>query len=74
VLLCDCFREPEPQILDYRTQQHKLFPFLAASFAYGFVGKWLSNMHNEVISELEGGDLERLPEVRLLSFIYIQFV
>jgi acyl-CoA oxidase len=67
VLLCNCFREPEPQILDYRTQQYKLFPYLAASFAVKFTAIWLWNMYNEVISELEGGDLERLPEVGLFS-------
>jgi acyl-CoA oxidase len=67
VLLCKCFREPEPQILDYKTQQYKLFPYLAAVFALKFAGMWLLNMHTEVISEVEGGDLERLPEVRLFS-------
>jgi acyl-CoA oxidase len=30
--------EPEPQILDYRTQQYKLFPMLAACFAQKFSG------------------------------------
>jgi hypothetical protein len=69
VLLYNCFREPEPQILDYRTQQYKLFPYLAASFALKFTGMWLLNMHEEVISELEGGDLERLPEVVFIQLL-----
>ncbi|XP_023725551.1 probable peroxisomal acyl-coenzyme A oxidase 1 isoform X2 [Cryptotermes secundus] len=59
--------EPEPQILDYRTQQYKLFPYLAASFALKFTGKWLLNICTEVFSELEEGKLERLPELHALS-------
>jgi len=58
-----CFRDPEPQILDYRTQQYKLFPYLAASFAERFAGIRLWKMYRDVVSELAGGDLERLPEV-----------
>lgn len=58
-----CFRDPEPQILDYRTQQYKLFPYLAASFAERYAGIQLWKMYTDVVSELVGGDLERLPEV-----------
>jgi hypothetical protein len=61
------FRDPEPQILDYRTQQYKLFPCLAASFAIRCAAIWLWNMYKDVVSELAGGDLERLPEVKCLS-------
>ena len=64
ILLFICFRDPEPQILDYRTQQYKLFPYLAASFAVRFAGIQLWNMYKDVVSELAGGDLERLPEVK----------
>jgi hypothetical protein len=55
--------EPEPQILDYLTQQYKLFPVLAACFAVRFNAMWLWNMYNNVTAELEDGDLDRLPEV-----------
>lgn len=60
------FREREPQILDYRTQQYKLFPALATCLAMKFSATWLWDMYNSVTSELEQGDLERLPEVSLL--------
>jgi hypothetical protein len=74
VFLCNCFREMEPEILDYRTQQYKLFPNLAASFAIRFTASWSWKMYNDIISELEGGDLGRLPEVhcscRLLFGFY----
>lgn len=67
VLPCNCFRELEVQILDYRTQQYKLFPYLAASFAIRFTAICSWNMYSEVIAELEG-DLERLPEVDMYNY------
>ncbi|XP_021931418.1 probable peroxisomal acyl-coenzyme A oxidase 1 isoform X2 [Zootermopsis nevadensis] len=59
--------EPEPQIMDYLTQQYKLFPNLAACFALRFNAIWLWNMYNNVTAELEDGDLDRLPELHALS-------
>jgi acyl-CoA oxidase len=67
VLLCNRFREMESQILDYMTQQYKLFPYLAASFAIKFTAISLQKMYSEVAAQLEGGDLERLPEVNLYN-------
>lgn len=61
------YRHPEPQILDYRTQQYKLFPSIATSIAMTFSANWLWNMYNNVTSELEQGDLERLPEVPVFT-------
>jgi acyl-CoA oxidase len=61
--MCVIFSEPEPQILDYLTQQYKLFPNLAACFALRFNAIWLWNMYNCVTAELEEGDMDRLPEV-----------
>lgn len=55
--------EPEPQILDYVTQQHKLFIGIAAVHAFKLSAEWLWNMYNNVTAELDAGDLERLPEV-----------
>lgn len=57
------FSEPEPQIMDYRTQQYKLFPNIAAVWCYRMGALWLWNMYNNVTAELESGDLDRLPEV-----------
>jgi acyl-CoA oxidase len=62
------FSEPEPQIIDYLTQQYKLFPNLAACFALRFNAIWLWNMYNCVTAELEDGDLDRLPEVCMLVY------
>jgi len=45
------------------TQQFKLLPNVAAVYCFRFAAAWLWNMYNNVTAELEGGDLERLPEV-----------
>lgn len=53
----------EPQIIDYQTQQYKIFPAIGISLAYKFAASWLWDVYNDVTSQLEKGDLERLPEV-----------
>lgn len=55
--------EPESQIMDYVTQQYKLFPNLAACFAFRMCADWIWEMYNNVTAELDQGELERLPEV-----------
>uniref|UniRef100_A0A6M2DSR8 Acyl-coenzyme A oxidase n=1 Tax=Xenopsylla cheopis TaxID=163159 RepID=A0A6M2DSR8_XENCH len=59
--------EPEPQILDYVTQQYKLFPNIAKCFVFRMTSEWLWDMYNSVTSELESGDMERLPELHAMS-------
>lgn len=59
--------EPEPIIMEYKTQQYKIFPHIASSLAMIFAAKWIWDMYNNVSSELEQGDLERLPELHALS-------
>ncbi|XP_041975385.1 probable peroxisomal acyl-coenzyme A oxidase 1 [Aricia agestis] len=59
--------EPEPQILDYVTQQHKLFIGIATVHAYKTSAEWIWQMYNNVTAELESGDMERLPELHALS-------
>lgn len=57
------FREPETQILDYLTQQHKLFIAIATAHAFRVTANKLSDTFNAVTEELGGGNLDRLPEV-----------
>ncbi|KAJ2940652.1 hypothetical protein O0L34_g14759 [Tuta absoluta] len=59
--------EPEPQILDYLTQQHKLFVGIASVHAFRLSAEWLWQMYNNVTAELESGDMDRLPELHALS-------
>lgn len=57
-------REPEPQILDYQAQQHKLFPLLATAYAFTFVGQYMKNTYNRITGDINQGDFSQLPEVR----------
>lgn len=59
--------EPEVQIMDHLTQQHKLFPHLAKSVALKMAAQFIWNMYREVTGELQHGKLDRLPEMHALS-------
>ncbi|XP_053611180.1 probable peroxisomal acyl-coenzyme A oxidase 1 [Plodia interpunctella] len=59
--------EPEPQILDYVTQQHKLFIALASSHAFGTVARWFWSMFDNVNKELAAGKLDNLAELHALA-------
>jgi acyl-CoA oxidase len=58
---------PEAQVLDFQTQQHKLFPWLAAVFAYRLTGFAMVEMFLTVTAECREGKYERLIEVHGLS-------
>lgn len=53
----------EPQVIDHVTQQYKLFPQIARVFVTKFAADYVWDMYNQVTSELDRGDMERLPEV-----------
>lgn len=55
--------EPEPQILDYQTQQYKLFPLLAMSYAFTFVGQYMKETYHRITGDINQGDFSELPEV-----------
>ncbi|KAI5632449.1 acyl-CoA oxidase domain-containing protein [Phthorimaea operculella] len=59
--------EPEVQILDYLTQQHKIFSGIAACLALKITGVKLWDTFHEVSDQLTGGNLERLPELHALA-------
>lgn len=62
------FREREPQILDYQTQQYKLIPYIAYFYAFRFSAEWLSNIYHQVTANMKDGNLEQLPEVCLFFY------
>ncbi|CAM0912317.1 unnamed protein product [Alopecurus aequalis] len=53
---------PETQVLNYKTQQSRLFPLLASAYAYRFVGEWLKWLYMDVTQKLEAKDFSTLPE------------
>lgn len=56
-------REPEPQILDYQTQQYKLLPLLAKAYAFTFVGQYMRETYHRISGDINEGDFSELPEV-----------
>ncbi|XP_006912271.1 peroxisomal acyl-coenzyme A oxidase 1 isoform X2 [Pteropus alecto] len=59
--------EPEPQILDFQTQQYKLFPLLATAYAFHFVGAYIKETYHRVNEDIGQGDLSELPELHALT-------
>ncbi|XP_074543344.1 peroxisomal acyl-coenzyme A oxidase 1 isoform X1 [Halichoeres trimaculatus] len=59
--------EPEPQILDYQTQQYKLFPLLAMAYAFHFVGQYMKQTYHRITGDINEGDFSELPELHALS-------
>uniref|UniRef100_A0A3Q3EMN4 Peroxisomal acyl-coenzyme A oxidase 1 n=1 Tax=Labrus bergylta TaxID=56723 RepID=A0A3Q3EMN4_9LABR len=58
---------PEPQILDYQTQQYKLFPLLAMAYAFHFVGQYMKETYLRISGDINEGDFSKLPELHALS-------
>ena len=56
-------RDPEPQILDYQTQQYKLFPLLATAYAFTFVGQYMRQTYHRISGDINQGDFSEMPEV-----------
>ncbi|XP_063394821.1 probable peroxisomal acyl-coenzyme A oxidase 1 isoform X1 [Cydia fagiglandana] len=59
--------EPEPQILDYVTQQHKIFIGIAACHALRLTANMLWETFHDVTEQLVDGNLERLSELHALA-------
>jgi hypothetical protein len=50
------------QVLNYKTQQSRLFPLLASAYAFRFVGDWLNWLYTDVTQKLEAKDFSTLQE------------
>lgn len=57
----------EVQIIDYVTQQYKLFPNLAASLVFKIMFEYVWEIFNRVRLELSNNNYKRLPEVLYLT-------
>ncbi|PWA86570.1 acyl-CoA oxidase 1 [Artemisia annua] len=53
---------PETQVIDYKTQQSRLFPLLASAYAFRFVSEWLKSLYLDVKQRLEANEFSTLPE------------
>ncbi|KAL2632344.1 hypothetical protein R1flu_017030 [Riccia fluitans] len=54
---------PETQVIDYKSQQSRLFPMLASAYAFRFVGEWMGHLYDDVMARLSVNDFSTLPEV-----------
>ncbi|XP_033726863.1 peroxisomal acyl-coenzyme A oxidase 1-like [Pecten maximus] len=58
---------PEAQIIDYQTQQYKLFPLLATAYAFYFAGQAVQSSFLRISKEIEAGNLQQMPVLHALS-------
>ncbi|KAI4327150.1 hypothetical protein L6164_019646 [Bauhinia variegata] len=52
----------ESHVIDYKTQQARLFPLLASDYVFRFVGEWLKWLCMDVTQRLQANDFSTLPE------------
>ena len=58
-------RAPEQQILDFQTQQYKVFPTLAASYATYFISETMMALYQSAYGEIMKGNTKKLGEVNV---------
>ncbi|XP_060068145.1 peroxisomal acyl-coenzyme A oxidase 1-like [Ylistrum balloti] len=58
---------PEAQIIDYQTQQHKLFPAVAMAYAFYFTGSEIYRIYNRINSNVEQGKLDQIGDLHGLT-------
>ena len=56
----------EKQVLDYQTQQFKLLPLIASTYAFNQAGLYMLKLHLQCKAEIAEGDFKSLPEVGTL--------
>ncbi|KAK9142978.1 hypothetical protein Syun_012378 [Stephania yunnanensis] len=49
-------------VIDYKTQQSRLFPLLASAYAFRFVGEWLKLLYADLTQRIQSNDFSTLPE------------
>ncbi|XP_062607269.1 peroxisomal acyl-coenzyme A oxidase 1-like [Saccostrea cucullata] len=59
--------QEETKILDYQTQQYKVFPALATTYAMFFVSKTLRNRYLRIHAEMMKGNYQNLAEIHCQS-------
>jgi len=57
----------ETAIIDYRMQQYRLFPLLAASYALQITGRYMMQLYESLQKNMAAGDLSMLAEVHASS-------
>ncbi|KAL4217914.1 Peroxisomal acyl-coenzyme A oxidase 1 [Mactra antiquata] len=50
----------EPQVIDYQTQQEKIFPLIAASYAFQFIGITMLREYFRISGDMERGEFSEM--------------
>ena len=58
---------PEPQVMDYQTQQYRLYPYLAMAYAFKFISYDLFALFFQAMPEAQSGDNSLMAETHALS-------
>uniref|UniRef100_A0A8C5QM38 Acyl-coenzyme A oxidase n=1 Tax=Leptobrachium leishanense TaxID=445787 RepID=A0A8C5QM38_9ANUR len=59
--------DQEAKIIDYQTQQQKLFPLVATCYAIHFTVKYVQKLYNEVSLTIQKGNFDSLPELHAVA-------
>jgi len=54
---------PETSVLNYLTQQHRLFSVLAETYAFMFTGHYMRQMYTDLMAQMKSGDFSTLAEL-----------
>ncbi|GMT04236.1 hypothetical protein PENTCL1PPCAC_26410 [Pristionchus entomophagus] len=58
---------PEVQILDYQTQQHRIFPQIARAYAMMFTGLEVKSLYAKYLEEIAKGQADLLPDLHAIT-------
>ena len=61
------FRSQEVKVLDYQTQQHRLFPAIARSYAFIFCGFETIQMYEKLQNEMNSGNVSLMADLHALT-------
>ena len=59
--------EKEMKVLDFHSQQRRIFPYLASAYAFRSVGRQLLSLYHQVQKDLKQQNFESLPDLHATS-------
>uniref|UniRef100_A0A914EM17 Acyl-coenzyme A oxidase n=1 Tax=Acrobeloides nanus TaxID=290746 RepID=A0A914EM17_9BILA len=57
----------EVKVLDYQTQQHRIFPQLARGLAFRLSGQYIMKLYTQTMDDIRNGDISAVPDLHALS-------